>query len=94
MTVKYNVGLKTLLQQGISEPVFHGDLVYKFKKKTLESNQLKTLKHYKRAGYSMDVMRQLARLVINLITVYRLHNGGPDFKRNDDTDLKTKITVH
>ena len=29
--VKYNVGLKTLMQQGISEPIFYGDLVYKFK---------------------------------------------------------------
>ena len=30
--VKYNFGLKTLLQQGISEPIFYGDLVYKFKR--------------------------------------------------------------
>ena len=30
--VKYNIGLKTLLQQGISEPIFYGDLVYKFKR--------------------------------------------------------------
>ena len=29
--VKYNIGLKTLQQQGISEPIFYGDLVYKFK---------------------------------------------------------------
>ena len=29
--VKYNIGLKTLLQQGISEPIFYGDLVYKYK---------------------------------------------------------------
>ena len=29
---KYNVGLKTLLQQGISEPVLYVNLVYKFKK--------------------------------------------------------------
>ena len=27
---KYNVGLKTLLLQGLSEPEFHGDLVCKF----------------------------------------------------------------
>ena len=31
LIVKYNIGLKTLLQQGISEPIFYGDLVYKFK---------------------------------------------------------------
>ena len=30
---KYSVSLKTLLQQGISEPEFYGDLVYKFRKK-------------------------------------------------------------
>ena len=28
---KFNVGLKSLLHQGISEPEFYGDLVYKFK---------------------------------------------------------------
>ena len=29
---KYNVGLKTLLLQSLSEPEFYGDLVYKFRK--------------------------------------------------------------
>ena len=29
---KFNVGLKTLLHQGLSEPKFYGDLIYKFKK--------------------------------------------------------------
>ena len=29
---KFNVGLETLLHQGLSEPEFYGDLVYKFKK--------------------------------------------------------------
>ena len=29
---KFNVGLKTLLHQGLSEPEFYGNLVYKFKK--------------------------------------------------------------
>ena len=29
---KFNVGLKSLLHQGLSEPDFYGDLVYKFKK--------------------------------------------------------------
>ena len=35
---KYHVSLKKLLQQGtcISNPEFYGDLVYKFKEKTLE----------------------------------------------------------
>ena len=29
---KFNVGLKSLLHQGLSDPEFYGDLVYKFKK--------------------------------------------------------------
>ena len=29
---RFNVGLKSLLHQGLSEPEFYGDLVYKFKK--------------------------------------------------------------
>ena len=29
---KFNVGLKSLLHQGLSEPEFYGDLAYKFKK--------------------------------------------------------------
>ena len=29
---KYNVGLKALLLQGLSDPTFYGDLVYKFRK--------------------------------------------------------------
>ena len=32
MLEKYSVSLKTLLQQGISEPNFYGDLVYRFRK--------------------------------------------------------------
>ena len=30
---KFNVGLKTLLHQGLSEPEFYGDLIYKLEKK-------------------------------------------------------------
>ena len=32
LIVKYDIGLKTLLQQGISELIFYGDLVFKFKR--------------------------------------------------------------
>ena len=31
MVSKFNVGLKSLLYQGLSEPESYGDLVYKFK---------------------------------------------------------------
>ena len=72
--VKYNIRLKTLLQQGISEPVFYGDLVYKFKRivgKSNFSDQFKKIaKRYIRVGYNLDIMRQSACLVLNPITVY------------------------
>ena len=32
MVFKYNVGLKTLLLQGLLEPELYGDLEYKFRK--------------------------------------------------------------
>ena len=32
LIVKYNISLKALLQQGISEPIFYGGLVYRFKR--------------------------------------------------------------
>ena len=35
---KNSVSLKTLLQQGISEPEFYGDLVYRFRKNVGKSN--------------------------------------------------------
>ena len=35
---KYNDGLKALLQQGLSEPEFYGDLVYEFRKIIGESD--------------------------------------------------------
>ena len=70
---KYSVSLKTLLQQGISEPEFYGDLVYRFRKivgKSHFSEQFrKLINRYKRIGYSLDIMRLTACLVINPIIV-------------------------
>ena len=56
LIVKYKIGLKTLLRQGISEPIFYGDLVYKFKRivgKPNFSDQFKKIvKRYIRVGYN------------------------------------------
>ena len=73
LIIIYNIGLKTLLQQGISEPIFYGDLVYKLKRNVGKpSDQFKKIvKRYIRVGYNLDVMRQSACLVLNQITVYR-----------------------
>ena len=74
LIVKYNIGFKNLLEQGISEAIFYGDLVYKFKRivgKPNFSDQFKKIvKRYIRVGYNLDIMRQSACLVLNLITVY------------------------
>ena len=74
LIVKYNIGLKTLLHQGISEPIFYGDLVNKFKRivgKPNFSDQFKKIvKRYIRVGYNLDIMRQSACLVLNPITVH------------------------
>ena len=74
LIVNYNIGLKTLLQQGMSELIFYGYLVYKFQRivgKPNFSNQFKKIvKRYKRACYNLDAMRQSACLVLNPITVY------------------------
>ena len=70
---KFNVGLKTLLHQGLSEPEFYGDLVYKFKKIVGRVNFCdqfrKIIVRYKRIGYNINIMRQSACLVFNPITV-------------------------
>ena len=69
---KYNVGLKTLLLQGLSEPEFYGDLVNKFRKKLLVKMiffiiSKKIIVRYKKIGYNIDVLRQTACLVVNPI---------------------------
>ena len=74
MIVKKQFLFKTLWQQGILEPAFYGDLVYKFKrivgKPSFGDQFKKIIKRYKRLGYNMDILRQFAYLVVNLITVY------------------------
>ena len=40
---KYKVGLKTLLQEVLPEPEFHGDLFYRFRKIDVKTNVTKQL---------------------------------------------------
>ena len=57
---KFNVGLKSLLQQGISEPEFYVDLVYKFRKiyacKYFSTQSGKIILRYKKIGYNINVI--------------------------------------
>ena len=70
---KFNVGLKTFLHQGLSEPQFYGDLVYKFKtivgRADFSDSSEKIIVRYKRIGYNINIMRQSACLAFNPITV-------------------------
>ena len=98
---KFNVGLKSLLHKGLSEPEFYGNSVYKFKimgmadlSSVLESNN--TLQTY---WLYLNVMRQSACLVINPVAVYNiatLLNCTPvdlGVRLNDGPDLKLFILV-
>ena len=70
---KYSVNLKKVLQQRLSEPEFYGNIEYRFRKVVGKSNfseQFRKLNNrYKRIGYSLDIMRQTACLVVNTIIV-------------------------
>ena len=70
---KYNVGLKTLLLQGLSEPEFYGDWVYTFRKIIGKNDfpyHFKTIiVRYKRIGCGVGVVRQTACLVVSPVGV-------------------------
>ena len=70
---KFQVGLKSLLRQGLSEPDFYGDFVYKLKKivgsNIFSAQFVKIISHYKKIGYNINVLQHTACLVVNTITV-------------------------
>ena len=65
--------LKSLLRQGLSEPEFYGDLVYKLKKivgyNNFSAQFIKIISLYNRNGYNINVLQQTTCLVVNPITV-------------------------
>ena len=73
---EFQVGLKCLLRQGLSEPDFYGDLVYKLKKivgsNNFSTQFIKIISHYKKIGYNINVIQQTECLVVNPITVGNL----------------------
>ena len=70
---KYNVGLKPLLLQSLSEPEFYGNLVHKFRKiigkNDFPYNFRKIIVRYKKIAYNIDVLRQTVCLVVYPIKV-------------------------
>ena len=70
---KFNVGLKTLLREGPSEPELYGDLVYKFRK-LIGRNDFsfqfrKIITRYRRIGYSLKCYATVCMLSFNPIMV-------------------------
>ena len=93
---KFQVGLKSLLRKGISEPEFYGDLVYKLKKifcsRNLSAQFIKKKSHYKKTGYNINVLQQTACLVVNPITVGNfafLYNCTPVGRTSDSVMVPT-----
>ena len=85
------------MQQGICNSEFYGDLVYRFKKiigKPNFSDLFKRiLNRFKRAVYTLDIMRQTECLVFNPILVedyaaLYLHGGGSGLRLNDGFDVE------
>ena len=73
MISKFQVGLKSLWCQGLSVSDFYGDLVYKLRKivgsNIFLAQFIKTMSHYKKIDYNINVLQQTACLVVNPITV-------------------------
>ena len=99
---KFQVGLKSLLRQGLSEPDFYGDLVYKLKK-IFGSNNF--------SAQFIKLIYIIKRLAITLMYCNRrhawwstqsnwqlcfplyLHAGGSDFRLYDGSNFKTYLLM-
>ena len=70
---RFQVGLKSLLCEGLLEHKFYGDLVYKLKKlvgsNIFSAQFIKIISHYKKIGYNINLLQQTACLMVNPITV-------------------------
>ena len=73
MISKFQVGLKSLLRQGLSGPDFYDDLVYKLNKivgsNNFSAQFIKIISHYKKIGYNINVFQRTVCLVVNPVTV-------------------------
>ena len=71
---EFQDGLKPLLRQGLLEPDFYGDLVYKLKKVVgsynFSAQFIKIISHYKKIGYNINLLQQTACLVVVTCMVF------------------------
>ena len=66
------------MQEGLSEPEFHGNLVHQFRnvgKADVLIQFQKTLSRYTEIRYNTDILRQTACLVVNLIMTDNFASG-------------------
>ena len=94
LILKFNVGFKSLLHQGLLEPEFYGYLVFKkiMGRTDFSGPFRKIILRHKRIGYDLNVMRQSAGLVINPITFDNfaaLFNCTPVDRMSDSYDDPT-----
>ena len=92
----FRVGLGSLLRQGLSEPDFYGDLVYKLKKivgsNDFSAQFIGVISRCGGIGCSINVLQQTACLVVNPITVGRfafLFNCMPVGRTSDSMMVPT-----
>ena len=92
----FNIGLKSLLRQGLSEPGIYVDLVYKLKKivgsNNFSAQFIKIISHYKKIGYNINVLQRTACLVVNPITFGNfafLFNCTPSDRTSDSMTVPT-----
>ena len=88
---KFNVGIKTLLREGLSEPEFYGDLIYKLKKPIGRNDfsfQFRnSIIRYRCIRYNLNGMREFACLVFNPIMIdnYAAFLNNTPVGRESDT---------
>ena len=62
INLPFQVGLKSPLRQGLSEPELYGDSVYKLKKivgsNNFSAQCIKIISHYKTIGYIINVLQE------------------------------------
>ena len=89
------------MRQGLLEPDFYGDLVYKLKKIVGSSNFsaqfIKIISHYEKIGYNINVLQQTACLAVNPITVGNfafLFNCTPVGRTSDSMMVPTYRLIY
>ena len=86
------------MRQGLLEPEFYGDLVYKLNKivgsNNFSAQFIKIISHYKKSGYNINVLQQTACLVVNPITIGNFaFLLTCDFRLYDGSDLKAYLLM-